>query len=133
VEAVEMTHEVLGGEGAKAGRITPTRIGSVAVLAADGEIDLQTASRLHAALAEVLEKAHATAVILDLTEARFLGSTGIAALVDAHWQSTQLHTPLTIIVTARGLVHRALRTAGVDHHLALRFDIAAALRELETQ
>jgi anti-anti-sigma factor len=128
-----MRHEVHRGEGATAGRFTPTRLGSVAVLAADGEIDLQAASRLHAALAEVLAKAHAAAVILDLTEARFLGSTGIAALVDAHWQATQLHIPLTIIVTAHGLVHRALRTAGVDHHLALRFDIAAALRDLETQ
>jgi anti-anti-sigma factor len=102
------------------------------VLTFAGEVDLAMGPRLRAALAELLERADATPIIIDLTRVTFLGSTGIAVLVDTHWQAGQLNIPLKIIVAADGLVLRTLRTSGVDHHLALHHDLATAVRELNT-
>lgn len=111
-------------------RITPIGTHTAVVLAAAGEVDLATGPRLRAALAELLEKPDAVPVIADLTDVTFLGSTGIAVLVDAHWQAAQLDIPLKIIVSADGLVLRTLRTSGVDHLLSVHHDLDTALREL---
>lgn len=112
-------------------RITPVDTGTAVVLAAAGEVDLDTGPRLRAALADLLEQAKPVPVVVDLTDVTFLGSTGIAVLVDAHWQAAQLHIPLTIVVAPEGPVHRTLRTAGVDRHLNLTHDMGTALRAAE--
>jgi anti-sigma B factor antagonist len=109
-------------------RITPVDTGTAVVLAAAGEVDLDTGPRLRSALAGLLEQANPVPVVVDLTEVTFLGSTGIAVLVDAHWQAAQSHIPFTIVVTPDGPVHRTLKTAGVDHHLTLTHDLDTALR-----
>lgn len=110
-------------------KITPVETGTAVVLAAAGEVDLDTGPRLRSALSDLLEQAKPVPVVVDLTDVSFLGSTGIAVLVDAHWQAAQLHIPLTIVVAPEGPVHRTLRTAGVDRHLTLVHDVDAALRE----
>jgi anti-sigma B factor antagonist len=112
-------------------RITPVETGGAVVVAAAGEVDLVTGPKLRAALAELLERPAPTPVVVDLTTVTFLGSTGIAVLVDAHWQAVQLPVPLKIVVTADGSVHRTLRTTGVDNHLSLHHDVGAALRDIE--
>ncbi|MDT7601531.1 MAG: hypothetical protein QOI10_4042 [Solirubrobacterales bacterium] len=109
-------------------RITPVDAGPAVVLAAAGEVDLETGPRLRAALAGLLEQPDPVPVILDLSAVHFLGSTGIAVLVDAHWQAVQLNIPLAIVVAADGPVHRTLQSAGVDRHLGLHHDVDAALR-----
>jgi anti-sigma B factor antagonist len=114
-------------------RITPVDAGPAVVLAAEGEVDLQTGPRLRAALARLLEQPDPVPVIVDLTAVHFLGSTGIAVLVDAHWQAVQLQVPLEVVVTADGAVHRTLRSAGVDHHLKLHHDVNTALREVDNR
>lgn len=108
-------------------RITQGDAGKAVVLAVDGEIDLATGSRLRAALADLLERAEPVPVIVDLTDVRFLGSTGIAVLADAHWQAGQLGIPLTIVATPNGPVERTLRAAGLHHYLGLHHDLDAAL------
>ncbi|HWN34769.1 MAG TPA: STAS domain-containing protein [Pseudonocardia sp.] len=112
-------------------RITPVDAGGAVVVTAAGEVDLVTGPKLRAALAELLERPAPTPVVVDLTTVTFLGSTGIAVLVDAHWQAVQLPVPLKIVVTRDGPVHRTLRTTGVDHHLSLHHDVGAALRDIE--
>jgi anti-sigma B factor antagonist len=111
--------------------IRPVGTGTAVVVAVAGEVDVVTGPRLRAALAELLEQPQAAPVIVDLTAVTFLGSTGIAVLVDAHWQAVQLHIPLKIVVAAGGTVLRALQATGVDHHLALHHDITAALRDID--
>jgi anti-anti-sigma factor len=113
-------------------RITPVDAGGAVVVAAAGEVDLATGPKLRAAVAELLERPGPVPVVIDLTEVNFLGSTGIAVLVDAHWEAAQLHVPLKIVVTRDGPVHRTLRTTGVDHHLSLHHDLGAALRDIDT-
>ncbi|HEY0573710.1 MAG TPA: anti-sigma factor antagonist [Pseudonocardia sp.] len=111
-------------------RFTPVDAGSAIVLTSAGEVDLETGPRLRAALARLLERPDAVPIVVDLTDVTFLGSTGIAVLVDAHWQAVQLNIPLSIVVASDGAVHRTLRTAGVDRHLKLHHDLGAALREI---
>lgn len=111
--------------------ITSADTGEAVVLAATGEVDVHTGPRLRAALGELLERPDAGPVVLDLTEVTFLSSTGIAVLVDAHWQAAQLHVPLRVVVGADRPVHRTLRSAGVDHHLTLHHDVDTALRAVD--
>ncbi|HEX4359264.1 MAG TPA: STAS domain-containing protein [Pseudonocardia sp.] len=111
-------------------RITPVDAGGAVVVTAAGEVDLATGPKLRAALSDLLEGPAPVPVVVDLTTVDFLGSTGIAVLVDAHWQAVQLHVPLKIVVVADGPVHRTLRTTGVDHHLALYHNVGAALRDI---
>jgi anti-anti-sigma factor len=108
-------------------RITPVETGSAVVLSAAGEVDLETGPRLRAALADLLERDQPVPIVVDLSAVTFLGSTGIAVLVDAHWQAEQAKVPFTLVVVPEGPVHRTLRATGVDHHLTLRNDVASAL------
>ncbi|HEX4252584.1 MAG TPA: STAS domain-containing protein [Pseudonocardia sp.] len=114
-------------------RITPVDAGGAVVVAAAGEVDLATGPKLRTAVAELLERPEPVPVVVDLTSVTFLGSTGIAVLVDAHWQAAQLHVPLKIVVAPDGPAHRTLRTTGVDHHLSLHHDVGAALRDIGTR
>jgi anti-sigma B factor antagonist len=109
-------------------RVTPGDAGKAVVLAAEGEIDLATGPRLRAALAELLERPEPVPVIVDLTDVRFLGSTGIAVLADAHWQACQLGIPLTVVAVPDGPVERTLRACGLHHYLGLHYDLDEALR-----
>jgi len=111
-------------------RFTPVDAGAAIVLTSAGEVDLETGPRLRAALARLLERPEAVPIVVDLSDVTFLGSTGIAVLVDAHWQADQLNIPLGIVVARDGAVHRTLRTAGVDHHLNLHHDVGSALRDI---
>jgi anti-sigma B factor antagonist len=114
-------------------RITPVDAGGAVVVTAAGEVDLASGPKLRAALSDLLEGPAPVPVVVDLTTVDFLGSTGIAVLVDAHWQAVQLHVPLKIVVVADGSVHRTLRTTGVDRHLALYHDVGTALRDIEAR
>jgi anti-sigma B factor antagonist len=112
-------------------RITSVDTGAAVVVTAAGEIDVATGPRLRADLSEALDNPDAVPVVLDLTEVTFLSSTGIAVLVDAHWQALQLHIPFHVVVAAEYPVHRTLRSAGVDHHLTLHHDVDVALRAVQ--
>jgi anti-sigma B factor antagonist len=91
---------------------------------------LATGPRLRAELAALLERAEPKPVLVDLTEVTFLGSTGIAVLVDAHWQAVQVGTPLKVVVSRDGPVEQALRTSGVEQHLSVQHDLRSALDAL---
>ena len=111
-------------------RFNPVDTGAAIVLTSAGEVDLETGPRLRATLARLLERPDAVPIVVDLTDVTFLGSTGIAVLVDAHWQAVQLNIPLSIVVARDGAVHRTLRTTGVDSHLRLHHDVGTALRDI---
>ena len=111
--------------------ITPVRAGPVCVLNVSGEIDLISGPRLRAALDEVLDDPRAralTGVVLDLSAVTFLGSAGLAVLVDAHEHATQRGSSLKIVIDGPGsAVARAFQAAAIHEHLDLHHNVGDAL------
>jgi anti-sigma B factor antagonist len=101
--------------------ITPVHTGPVSVLTVSGEIDIASGPRLRAALDEILDVAGSaapTGVVLDLTGVSFLGSAGLAVLVDAHEHASQLGIALKIVIAGPGSpVARAFQAAAIHEHL----------------
>lgn len=85
------------------------------VVVAEGQVDLATAPRLAAALAEAQSDGVA-GTILDLTAVDFLDSAGIRVLVEAASLARQRGTALSV-QGANGWVARVLEITGVDEYL----------------
>jgi anti-sigma B factor antagonist len=117
--------------------ITPARTGPVSVLTVSGEIDLASGPRLRTALDEALDDAHGdpgapavTRVVLDLTAVTFLGSVGLAVLVDAHERAAQRGVALGIVVDGPGSpVVKAFQGAAIHEHLNVHRSVGDALRQ----
>lgn len=107
--------------------LAESRRGSGVVLAATGEIDVATGPQLRAALAAALAGPGVDAVIVDLTGVTFMGSTGIAVLVDANWEAGQRSKNLRLVLGAGQAVRRPLEAAGVASLIAEYPDVAHAL------
>jgi anti-sigma B factor antagonist len=111
--------------------ITPVQTGPVSVLTVSGEIDIASGPRLRAALDEILDapgSAAVTGVVLDLSAVTFLGSAGLALLVDAHDHATQRGIALKIVVDGPGsAVARAFQAAAIHEHLDLYPSVGEAL------
>ncbi|MBB5956859.1 anti-anti-sigma factor [Saccharothrix tamanrassetensis] len=82
--------------------------GDVLLVAVSGEIDLDTAPRVRSALRTT------TAVVLDLREVTFFGSTGIQLLLDAHHDIRDL-----AVVASSRTVLRALEVTDLARYLPL--------------
>jgi anti-sigma B factor antagonist len=117
--------------------ITPVRTGTVSVLNVSGEIDLTSGPRLRAALDEILDDPGATAptgIVVDLTAVSFLGSAGLAVLVDAHEHATQRGIALKVVIDGPGsAVARAFQAAAIHEHLDLCHSIGDALLDGDGQ
>lgn len=110
--------------------ITPVRVGPATVVAIVGEIDLATGPHLRAELGDVIDglaDADARILVLDLTAVTFLGSTGLAVLVDVNWQACEQGVALRVVVGSRSRVARAIQAAGIDELLETHPDLGAAL------
>jgi anti-sigma B factor antagonist len=108
--------------------IEPARVGSAVVVAVKGEVDIATGPRLRAALSDALDEPGSGPVIVDLSEVTFLGSTGVAVLVDADWQANQRKRDLRVVVDRdRPAVVRPLESTGIDRLLSTYGDLQSAL------
>lgn len=110
--------------------IKPAQTGPVSELTVSGEIDLDSVPRLRAVLDEVLDDPGTgpAVIVLDLTAVTFLGSAGLAVLVDAHDRSAQRGAALKVVIGGPGTpVARALQAAGLDEHLHVHRSVPAAL------
>jgi anti-sigma B factor antagonist len=91
------------------------RDGDVHVVAPSGELDLTTSPALELELRRV-ESTDAREIRLDLSDLRFIDSSGIQLLVAAErrsrWDSGRL-----VLTRPPEPVHRVLRMAGVDERL----------------
>jgi anti-sigma B factor antagonist len=79
----------------------------VAVLNVRGEVDIETAPALRAALLPVLEH-HRGPVVIDLSEVSFMDSTGVHVLVDTSRRLEPQDRRLAIACREGGQVHRLL-------------------------
>lgn len=93
-----------------------------------GEVDLDTAPRLRAAITAALADAGAGACVVDLTEVTFLGSAGLTALLDGTREAEHRQEPLRIVVDANRPVIRPIEITGLDDVLSLYHSVDEALR-----
>jgi anti-sigma B factor antagonist len=103
-------------------RCTLERHGEDVVVAMTGELDLATRDEAEGVLLTAEETAE-RAVVVDLRELRFLGSTGLSILVASAGRAT-LRGLRHEIVPSEG-VRRLLALTGVDRHLTTRVDLPA--------
>ena len=92
--------------------------GERAQVTAVGEVDLFTAPELKVALREVILEQNATDVTVDLTDATFLDSTGIAALFGAYRWLRAREGKLTILADDPAIVE-PLELTGLTEFVAL--------------
>lgn len=105
--------------------LAESRQGPGVVLAVTGEIDVATGPQLRTALADVLAVPDVDPVVVDLTGVTFMGSTGIAVLVDANWEAGERSKNLRLVLGSS--VRRPLEAAGVVSLIAEYPDVAHAL------
>jgi anti-sigma B factor antagonist len=106
--------------------VSQLRVGSVAVLAVTGDVDMLTAVHLTAAIETALATAP-TAVIVDLSKVEFLASAGMSALVAAHADAA----PTRLVVVADGpATSRPMKVVGLDNLLEIFATVDEALSEI---
>jgi anti-sigma B factor antagonist len=99
------------------------------VVTVAGEIDVLTVPRLRAAVAAGFDQLHEGEVlVIDLTDVTFLGSPGLAALVDVTQAARQRREPLRIVVDHTRPVIRPIELTGLDDLLALFTTVEDALQ-----
>jgi anti-anti-sigma factor len=84
------------------------------VVAAAGEVDLDTAPLLRVALFDAVDRR--SVVCRDLTEVTFLSAAGVNALIAARNQALETGSRLTVR-GARGITRRVLQVCGVERLL----------------
>lgn len=104
-------------------------VAGVAVIAVEGEIDVDTADVVLDALT-LRFKSDCPAVVADLTEVTFFGSTGISALITAHELAEEHSTKFHVVAPHRA-VRRPLQVTGVADVLALHDSVDEALSALK--
>ena len=88
--------------------------GSAVVVSVRGELDLATVPVLRGRLGSVDEvSASPSAMVVDLSEVTFIGSAGLALLVDLHNRCGERGIPLAVVATG-SVVPRAIQVTALD-------------------
>jgi anti-sigma B factor antagonist len=93
-----------------------TVVSGVPVVVTPEEIDITTAEQLRAALRDATGGGHAVAVV-DMSGTRFVDSSAVHALLEAHQEARREGVELRLVVPADGPVPRIMRLLGVDHFM----------------
>jgi anti-anti-sigma factor len=101
------------------------RVGRRAVLAVAGEVDIQTASDLRAAIDAAGTRAFE--IWVDLSDTTFMDSSGVHALAGARAQLARADRRLALICPA-GPVRRVLELTGLDQRIEVHASLRAATR-----
>jgi anti-sigma B factor antagonist len=86
----------------------------VVVASVSGELDMLTAPRLRSVVAA--ELAGCSVLVIDLAGVSFLGSAGLAVLVEASHEAERHQVELRVVATGR-TVRRPLEITGLDEVL----------------
>lgn len=106
--------------------------GPVAVVRATGELDLNSAARLAAAITEAATRDGQLRprVVVDLVGLEFCDSTGLRALIGAVKEVEVLGGRAVVAATPQGAVGRLLTLSGLGEFLRVSESADAALRRL---
>lgn len=108
--------------------ISSRPVGGSLVLHVAGEVDLDTAPQLHAAIVDAVDRAPDGGCIVDLTEVSYLGSAGLTVLLASTRHAEARSRSLPIVVDANRAVIRPIELTGVDDELRLFHTVDEALR-----
>jgi anti-anti-sigma factor len=89
----------------------------VAVLHLKGELDADTAGKLHSALADLLERP-VPRIVVDLTELKFCDSVGLSAFITSKQVITSRGGWLSF-AGANPFLVRLMETVGLSRHFAI--------------
>ena len=107
--------------------VTCRRLPQAVVVAAAGEVDLATAEDLAAAVRAAFELRPGT-VVIDLTDVRFLASTGLSVLAEADQAAHDTCQLLRVVVGDHDPVARSLAISGLADRLTVLHNRDEALR-----
>jgi anti-sigma B factor antagonist len=97
------------------------------VIAVRGELDLSGKPQLDAQLAQALSAPGSDALIIDLSELRFIDSSGIHSLIVARRESARQNRPM-VVVRGGSAVMRVLSLCGVESRITVADDLPAAMQ-----
>ncbi len=103
-------------------------VAGVVVVAVEGEIDVDTADEVLDAL-RLGFSAEGPALVADLTQVSFFGSTGISTLITAHELADEYGKDFHVVAPHRA-VRRPLQVTGVADVLLLHNSVDEALSAL---
>jgi anti-sigma B factor antagonist len=101
--------------------------GDLVVVTLRGDIDIDTAPALHAALEEILDRPHPK-VVVDLSGVEFCDSIGLSSLVIGHRRAVR-HGGWLRLAAPNAWLLRLLGTVGLTRQLAVHADVATALAD----
>jgi anti-anti-sigma factor len=102
----------------------------ISVLVVRCELDMQTAPSFKQLLVQELSGG-CRALIVDLSECEFLGSSGLTALVEARDRADSTSTRVALAGMSR-ITSRALEATGLDSLFAIHPSVAGAVSTLGT-
>ncbi len=101
--------------------------GSAVIVSVRGELDLATVPVLRDRLGSVDEVSAAPSpLVIDLSAVTFIGSAGLALLVDLHNTCTERGTPLALVATGT-VVPRAIQVTALDQVFSVHGSLEEAI------
>jgi anti-anti-sigma factor len=101
--------------------------GAAVVVSVRGELDLATVPILRDGLDSLGEVSAAPSpLVIDLTAVTFIGSAGLALLVEQHNKCKERNVPLAL-VAAGSVVPRAIQVTALDQVFAVHESVDAAI------
>jgi anti-sigma B factor antagonist len=109
-------------------RIAQETVGHALVVRVAGDIDLLTAPQLQLSLELACADAQPPEIVVaDLTGVQFMGSSGLAVLMDVDKRCREHDTPLRIVAATPGVV-RPLEVTGLDRILDVVGSLDSVIR-----
>ncbi|MGH3883845.1 MAG: STAS domain-containing protein [Pseudonocardiaceae bacterium] len=105
--------------------LSAKEVGGSCLVTVAGEIDMVTTPTLRAFLQKQLEQP-ASLLVIDLTGVRFLGSSGLAVLVETLGAARERHVGLRLVCSSRE-VTRPLEVTGLTELFEIHPDPGTAL------
>lgn len=93
------------------------------VIAADGEIDLNTAPELEKAILAAFEGLSGRVLVVDLSGVTFMASAGLSVLMQGYEQAGEQHATVRMVVPHDGAPRRSLEITGLVEILPLHHSL----------
>ncbi|HKD96675.1 MAG TPA: STAS domain-containing protein [Micromonosporaceae bacterium] len=97
--------------------VSTRRAAGEAVVAVTGEIDLASGGQVDREIVEAIDGEGTVSVVVDLSEVRFMDSSGIAVLIRGRRRADE-HGVSYRITGANGMVRQVLELTGILAHLS---------------